>query len=302
MTVVDYSIWLLQCGYISEFPVSGIFYGAHNAGTMRIPFCYIALKSSHDVFLIDTGYKFHAYGRALAEQYAVEGWLEPAELLGEINVAPADVRAIVVTHAHWDHIGNLDAFPDAQVVLQKDELSRWQEVLAMPHRHSFLRGGLDPSDIATLHRRALDGQLRLVDGDTDDVLPGIDVVLAPETHTPAHQLVVINTPLGSFVATGDCVYSYGNLRGIDDDGVYTPIGTAMGSQTRVLQTYDRVMSLAKGDLNHVVPVHDDEAWTRFPSREVRPGIYIAEITLASGARSCVSDHRRASIESGDPDI
>ena len=302
MTVVDYSIWLLQCGYIDEFPVGGIFYGAHNAGTMRIPFCYIAIKSADDVFLIDTGYKFRDYGRELAEQYAVEGWIEPADLLSEIAVAPTDVRAVVVTHAHWDHMGNLDAFPQAQVVLQKDELNRWMEVLAMPSRYSFLRGGLDPSDIATLHQRALSGQLRLVDGDTNDVLPGVDVVLAAETHTLAHQLVVINTPRGTFVATGDCVYSYRNLRGIDDSGVYTPIGTAVGSQAKVLQSYDRVMALAHGDLNHVIPVHDDEAWERFPSREVRPGVHIAEVTLAAGAPSRVSGRHRSRLEPDDPDV
>ena len=68
------------------------------------------------------------------------------------------------------------------------------------------------------------------------MLPGIDVRLAENTHTLAHQIVVVNTPRGSFVATGDCVYSYRNLTGVEGDGRYVPIGTAMGSQERVLHT------------------------------------------------------------------
>lgn len=283
----DYSIWLLECGRIEQFPQSGIFYGAHNAGTMQIPFCYIALRSHDSVVLIDTGYKFHAYGQTLAELYAVEGWLEPSELLAEVGISPDEVTAVVVTHAHWDHMGNLEAFPSAEVILQRQELERWQEVIELPERFAFLRNGLDPSDIAALHQLALDGRLRLVDGDADDVLPGIDVRLAANTHTLAHQIVIVNTPRGRFVATGDCVYSYRNLTGLDGSGAYVPIGTAMGSQECVLHTYDRVMELAGGDLDRVIPVHDEEAWQRFPSRRIASGGHVAEVTLAKGAETRV---------------
>jgi hypothetical protein len=80
----DYSIWLLECGHIGAFPQSGIFYRAHNAGTMAVPFCYVALQSRDHVVVIDTGYRlFRDYGKALAELFAVEGWLEPRQLLGE---------------------------------------------------------------------------------------------------------------------------------------------------------------------------------------------------------------------------
>jgi N-acyl homoserine lactone hydrolase len=283
----DYSIYLLECGHIDQYPQGGIFYGLHNAGTLRIPFCYIALRSSEHVILIDTGYKFHAYGRELAELFAVEGWVAPEKLLAEVGITPEQVSAVIVTHAHWDHMGNLEAFPNAEVILQRLELERWSEVLELPERFSFLRGGLDPSDIAAVHERALSGRLRLVDGDVDDVLPGIDVRLTENTHTLAHQVVIVRTPDGPFVATGDCVYSYRNLTGLDGSGAYVPIGTAMGSQAAVLQTFDRVMAFAEGDLNRIIPVHDDEAWDRFPSRQLVSGGHVAEVALAKGARSWV---------------
>jgi hypothetical protein len=107
--------------------------------------------------------------------------------------------------------------------------------------------------------------------------------LAAETHTLGQQIVVINTPAGRFVATGDCVYSYRNLTGLDGSGIYVPIGTAIGSQERVLQTYDRVLDLVAGDLNRAIPVHDGDPWRRFPSRRLPGTAHIAEIALAAGA-------------------
>ena len=47
---------------------------------------------------------------------------EPANALREAGVDPCDVEIVVLTHLHWDHAGNCGLFPDARVVVQRDEL------------------------------------------------------------------------------------------------------------------------------------------------------------------------------------
>ena len=132
------------------------------------------------------------------------------------------------------------------------------------------------------------GQVRLVDGPVQAVLPGIDLVPSFDTHTWGHQHVVIDSDQGRYVATGDAVFSFGNLEGVDEPGVYVPIGQAIGSQERVLEVFDEIVNTLAGDAGRIVPCHDFAAYERFPSAETVDGLRIAEVALAPGERTRMS--------------
>lgn len=40
---------------------------------------------------------------------------ELLEDLNSINVSPEEISSIILTHSHWDHIGNLSLFPRAKI-------------------------------------------------------------------------------------------------------------------------------------------------------------------------------------------
>ena len=44
-TPADYSMWIVECGRALRFPVSGIYYGSHNAGQMDVSFCYAVITA-----------------------------------------------------------------------------------------------------------------------------------------------------------------------------------------------------------------------------------------------------------------
>ena len=46
----------------------------------------------------------------------------PTNLLESVGYSPEDVDVVVLSHLHTDHAGNVDAFPNAEFVVQKREL------------------------------------------------------------------------------------------------------------------------------------------------------------------------------------
>lgn len=57
-----HSIWVLEYSRSPIHPVSGVFYGAHNQGTMNLPFAYILIKSRDAVVLVDVGHDATDFG------------------------------------------------------------------------------------------------------------------------------------------------------------------------------------------------------------------------------------------------
>jgi glyoxylase-like metal-dependent hydrolase (beta-lactamase superfamily II) len=40
--------------------------------------------------------------------------------LNELNLSPEDIKMVILTHNHWDHIGNLSLFKNAKVIDNKN--------------------------------------------------------------------------------------------------------------------------------------------------------------------------------------
>ena len=51
-------------------------------------------------------------------------WKRPitiAAQLQQIGITPADIKWVAVSHTHPDHVGNVDMFPAAELLIQKAE-------------------------------------------------------------------------------------------------------------------------------------------------------------------------------------
>jgi N-acyl homoserine lactone hydrolase len=290
----QYSIWVLEYAYVAQYHVSGIVYGAHNQGYRKLPYCYVVIKGENTLAMVDVGYNEKDVGAEMARKFNVEAWQSPATILKQAGVTPEDVQHVFLSHAHFDHMGNTDAFPNAKFYLQEKELSKWVWAMALDSRFRWLNIATDPGDVMRAVDLARQGRLTLIDGDRDDVLPGIDIRAAFDTHTWGSQFVTVRngdkSGSDSWVLAGDLVYSFENLTGQDTTQPiqYTPVGLGVGSQTNMLFTTDQMVKEGGGDLERVIPIHEEGLRDRFPSRINEHGLRVTELCLAPGQSSLVS--------------
>jgi N-acyl homoserine lactone hydrolase len=291
-----YSIWVLEYAPCPDCPVSGVIWAAHNQGTLRMPYGYVVIKGGGNVIMVDVGFNYHEYGKTLAERYHVVSWHSPKEVLGEIGLRPEDVDTILITHAHFDHMGNLEEFPKAKVFVHEREISKSLWAFTLPAEMAYLTIALDPGDLMNCVELAREGRLRMVDGDRTDLLPGIDLRVAYDTHTPASMWVVVRNDEkpdsgDSWVLAGDLIYVYENISGDGSvaavEKMYTPISFAIGSQTNLIFATDAIMKAVGHEQRRVIPVHERRLADEFPSRVSKDGIRVSEICLANGEPSQV---------------
>src|SRR5918995_5642753 len=95
----------------------------------------------------------------------------PAAGLQKLGVSAAEVREVVVSHMHYDHIGTFGDFAKARFHLQDDEMAF---VTGRHMCHKQLRHSFEVDDIVGMVRMLYDGRVQFHDGD-DELAPGITI-------------------------------------------------------------------------------------------------------------------------------
>jgi glyoxylase-like metal-dependent hydrolase (beta-lactamase superfamily II) len=200
--------------------------------------------------LFDAGFHRESW----LKYFPMHDFLRPDQAVAAAGVKPEDVSDIVISHAHWDHMGGIDLFPRATVWIQKEEYRYYTgEAWQAGGQH----GGIDPEDIRELVRLNTEGRVRLVDGDNVEIFPGIRAYTGAR-HTYASQYIrVEGTP--SFVLASDNCYLYRNLAEHKASATFSE-----ADQPANLKNQARMIELA-GSADRVVPGHDSTQFLRFPS-------------------------------------
>jgi glyoxylase-like metal-dependent hydrolase (beta-lactamase superfamily II) len=202
-------------------------------------------------------------GAEMAIRFDIPSWTSPVRMLAEFGIAAGEVGDIVLSHAHFDHMGSIAEFPKARLHIQKREYLSWMEAMAMPRQFGFLTAVVHPDDLRTAFDASLEHRLNLVEGDIDNLIPGIHVRLG-EGHTLGQQFIIVETAHGRIVVAGDCIYGARNILGNNNDGIYIPLGAGIGSAWDQVKTIDRINTEIGGDLSRLIILHDFDRWSRMP--------------------------------------
>lgn len=255
----EWELFVLEYARSRDQPVASLIAGAFADGVMEVPFSFVVARNGERNVLIDCGFMNHGGGAEMAVKLNVPGWISPIRLLREIGVTPDRVSDIVLSHAHFDHMGSIAEFPNARLFLQKREYLSWMEAFALPRQFGFLTAVVNPDDLRTAYDASIEHRLTLLEGDVDDVLPGIHARSGPG-HTLGQQFIIVETARGRIVVSGDCIYGARNIRGHNDDGVYIPLGAGIGSVWDQVKTIDRVNREIAGDMSRLIILHDFDRW------------------------------------------
>ena len=258
-----WELYVLEYARSRNQPVASLIQGAFDEGVMNVPFAFVLARNGKRNVLIDSGFMNKGGGAEMATKFDIPWWISPVRLLGELGVSPEQVTDIFISHAHFDHMGGIGEFPNAMIYMQKREYLSWLEAMALPPRFGFLTAAVSPDDLRSALDASVDHRLTLLEGDKDNVLPGIHARFG-EGHTLGQQFVVVEAAKGRMVVSGDCVYAARNITGNNNDGVYVPLAFGVGSIWEQLKTIDRINDEIAGDISRIIILHDADRWSKMP--------------------------------------
>jgi glyoxylase-like metal-dependent hydrolase (beta-lactamase superfamily II) len=242
-------IFAIRYGGVDDFPLRSLLPDAPEGEVIDISLSMWLVRIGGKVILVDTGF----FREEWLDRFNVHDFVRPDVALLRMGVRAEDVTDVVITHAHWDHMGGLELFPGATVWIQEDEFIYYTGAAWQPGNNS---GGIDRADVLHLVERNMAGSVRLVQGDGVEILPGITVFTGGH-HTYASQYVLVggSTPV---VLASDNAYLYLNINEGRAGATFAP-----ENREANLDAVQRMIGMA-GDPVRIIPGHDPEVFLRFP--------------------------------------
>jgi glyoxylase-like metal-dependent hydrolase (beta-lactamase superfamily II) len=242
-----YEIYAVKYAHLERNAAANFLGGDPHDGPMPLDYFVWLVRGAGREILVDTGFN------AIIAKKRGRTITQPVEEgLRRMAVDPAGVKDVVITHLHYDHVGNFDLFPQATFHLQDLEMQyatgRCMTVEAM--RHAF-----EVEDVVGMVRRVYAGRVRFHDGDAE-LAPGVSLHLVGG-HTMGLQIVRVATRRGWVVLASDASHFYANM---EQQRPY-PIVYNLGDMA---DGWRRAHALADSPA-HVIPGHDPLVMERYPA-------------------------------------
>ena len=204
------------------------------------------VRNGERTVLVDTGFdaSMAINGRVLLRK--------PLEGLALVGAKGEDIKDVIITHLHNDHVGTFYDFPNARFHLQEKEMNY---VTGRHMRHNIFRRPYELDHVAGMIRLVYQNRVVFHNGESE-IAPGISVHHIGG-HTMGLQSVRVHTQRGWVVLASDASHYYEHF---EQDRCF-PLVYHLGEMIEGFATLRRLAESPQ----HIIPGHDPLVFRRYPA-------------------------------------
>jgi glyoxylase-like metal-dependent hydrolase (beta-lactamase superfamily II) len=251
---VNYQVYALKfASRTHPAPISQLAMNGPDNDSVNLFFIVWLIKGSNAKnILVDAGFLNDVEE---AKDFDVTNYIRPDSMLLRINLRPEDITDIILTHPHWDHLDGVALFPNAHVWIQKEDFNYF---VGTAWQKDGNNGGFDKRDVRKLIDLNLANKLTLVEGDDQEIIPGVKVYTGSR-HTFNSQYVLVETAGDKIILASDNIWIYYNLEHLRPAPPYGTFDTS--AYVKSMQRMKTLVSNTK----YIVPGHDSKMFSIFPT-------------------------------------
>ena len=219
--------------------------------SVRIDFMMWLIKGNGKNILMDAGY---LYAVEDARDFDMIDDLRPDSTFQKLSVRAEEITDIILSYPHLDMVNGIDFFPNAHVYVQKDDYNYFTTT-------AWQKGGVNQEfnrkEVRKLIELNTNGRVTLVDGSTQEVLPGVRIYAG--SRKPAlPQYALVKTILGNMALASDNVWIYYNSKYV------TPAPNFSTFDANGYIKSMQKMQMLVTDEKLIMPGYDAATFSKFP--------------------------------------
>jgi glyoxylase-like metal-dependent hydrolase (beta-lactamase superfamily II) len=247
MMLPNYEIYAIKYAWRDAKRTNHFVGGDPHDASMPMDYFVWLVRNAERTIVIDTGFT-----KSMAEQRKRIFLRTPAEGLALMGCKAAEVKDVVITHLHYDHVGTFQDFPAAQFHLQDAEMAY---ATGRHMRHKQFNHGYEVDEVVGMVRLVYKDRVTFYRGEAE-LAPGISLHHIGG-HTAGLQCVRVHTARGWVVVASDTSHYYEHF----EKGRVFATTFHLGD---TLDGYAKLRQLADSE-KHIVPGHDPLVMQRYPA-------------------------------------
>lgn len=261
-TLPTYEIYAIRYAKQDLRAESHLFLGGDpNTMLPGLDFFTYAIRGGGRTWVIDCGFTPEGAAR-MGRRY--DYLIRPSAALAKLGIDAATVTDVILTHAHFDHVGTLDDYTKAMFHIQDEEMIH---VTGRDMSHPRFRVAYHPDDIKQLVDLIYTDRMTFHDGDVT-LAPGLEFILIGG-HARGQAILRVHTERGWVILASDAVHLYEETDEERPFAIFYDLFV-------MIEGYRRINRMAEHrDL--IVPGHDHRVTKAYPP--AAPGLEGEILTL-----------------------